>query len=218
MATLQHVLGQPLRAAGVGQARVQNGFHQGVAAADYIADHKQVGLQRNLVGGKAFDQLNVQRTQLIAHRRVDVGVTTRDLVPRLARQRRQSAHEGAADTEDVDVHGSQYLSQRFTAFAAGVGSAQCREGCFGCVHRIVDVGGAVRVADKTGFVQGGCQVDAAVEHAVEKAVKALFVGGHHRSLVLRQRSSEEEAKHAALAVADQRHTRVFRRARQSADE
>ena len=52
VAALQHVLGQPLRTAGVGQAGVQDGFHQRefggaigqVGAADDVADDEHVGL------------------------------------------------------------------------------------------------------------------------------------------------------------------------------
>ncbi|EKD96756.1 MAG: hypothetical protein ACD_23C01287G0002 [uncultured bacterium] len=51
MSALQHLLGQPLRAAGVGQAGVQNGFHErklGAAvgqpgAADHIAHDEHIG-------------------------------------------------------------------------------------------------------------------------------------------------------------------------------
>jgi hypothetical protein len=59
----------------------------------------------------------------------------------------------------------------------------------------------VRGADEAGFVQRRRQVHAAVQHAVEEAVEALLVGGHHRAVVLRQRVGEEEAEHAAFAVA-----------------
>ena len=65
---------------------------------------KTSGCQRQLLGAEAFDQLDAQRAQLVAHRRVDVGVAAGDAVAGLARQRRQPAHEGAADAEDVDVH------------------------------------------------------------------------------------------------------------------
>jgi hypothetical protein len=52
----QHVLGQPLRAAGVGRARVEDGLHQRVAARDDVADDEHVGRQRQLVGAEALDQ------------------------------------------------------------------------------------------------------------------------------------------------------------------
>src|SRR6185369_5883957 len=52
----------------------------------------------------AFDQLDAQAAQLVAHRRIDIRVAAGDGVSGLARQRRDTAHEGAADTQDVNVH------------------------------------------------------------------------------------------------------------------
>jgi hypothetical protein len=66
------------------------------------------GLQCQLPGVVALDQLDAQRAQLLAHRRVDAGVAARDAVAGLARQRRQPAHEGAADAQDVNVHGARF--------------------------------------------------------------------------------------------------------------
>ena len=79
MPALKHVFRQPLRAAGVGQAGVENGFHQRklgasvgqTAARHHVADHEDVRFQCQLVGAEAFDQLDAQRAQLIAHGRVN---------------------------------------------------------------------------------------------------------------------------------------------------
>jgi hypothetical protein len=108
MAALQHVVGQPLRAAGVGRAGIQQGFHQRVAALDHVADHEHVGLEAHLLGAKAFDQVDAQRAQLVAHRRVDAGVAAGHAVAGFACQCGQAAHEGAADAEDVNVHGKRF--------------------------------------------------------------------------------------------------------------
>ena len=62
------------------------------------------GLQRQLVGAEAFDQVDAERAQLVAHRRVDAGVAAGHAVAGFARQRGQAAHEGAADAENVNVH------------------------------------------------------------------------------------------------------------------
>ena len=113
VATLQDVFGQPLRAAGVGQAGVHDGFHQrefGAAvgqagAADHVADHPDVRLQCQLVRAKTFDQVNAQGAQLVAHGRVDTGIAAGDGVPGLPRQRRQATHEGAANAQNMKVHG-----------------------------------------------------------------------------------------------------------------
>ena len=109
VAALEHVLGQPLRAADVGQAVVEDGLHQRIAARDRVADDEQVGRQRHLVGAVAVDQLDAEGAQLVAHRRVDVGVAAGHLVAGLARERGETAHEGAADAEDMDVHDESFL-------------------------------------------------------------------------------------------------------------
>ena len=109
MAALQHVFGQPLRAAGVGHAGVQDGFHQREAARHHIADDEDVGLQRQLVGAVAFDGFDAQGAQLVAHRRVDAAVAAGDAVAGFAGQGGQAAHESAADAQDMYVHGQFVL-------------------------------------------------------------------------------------------------------------
>ncbi|MEY4882289.1 MAG: hypothetical protein RIS34_143, partial [Pseudomonadota bacterium] len=103
---------QPLWATGIGRAGVQNGFHQGefgcaigqVVAADHIAHNKHVGLERELVCTKAFDQIDAQGAQLVAHGRVDTGVAAGYTVPGLARQRSQPTHERAANAKNMNMH------------------------------------------------------------------------------------------------------------------
>ena len=103
VAARQHVLGQPLRAAGVGQAGVEDRLHQRVAAREHIADHVQIGADRQLFGVEALDQLDALGFELGAHRRVDVGIRAFHVQPELARQRGNAAHEGAADAENMNV-------------------------------------------------------------------------------------------------------------------
>ena len=113
MAALQHMFGQPLRAAGVGCAGVQNGLHQRefgcavgqVGAAHHIADHIYIRLQRHLVGPKTLDQLNAQGAQLVAHGGVDTRVATRHAVAGFARQCGQAAHESPTNTKNMNMHG-----------------------------------------------------------------------------------------------------------------
>jgi len=112
MAPLQNMLREPLWATGIGQARIQNRFHQrkfGVAigqacTAHHIAHHKHIGLEGQLVGPKAFNQVNAQCPQLVAHGGVDAGIAARDLVARFARQSGQAAHKSTANAEYVYVH------------------------------------------------------------------------------------------------------------------
>ena len=70
----------------------------------HIAHHKNIGVKGQLVGTVALYQINPQTTQLVAHGRINAGVATRHLVPRLNRQSSQAAHEGAANSEYVYVH------------------------------------------------------------------------------------------------------------------
>ena len=61
-------------------------------------------MQGQLVGCETFDQVHPGAAQLIAHRRIDVGVAARYLVAASYRQLREAAHECAADTQNVNVH------------------------------------------------------------------------------------------------------------------
>ena len=103
--TGQHVFGKPLGSGGERQIALQDFFHQRIAPRDDVADHPQVGCDADLVGAVSFDQPYTRRRQLIAHGRVDTCIAARHAVARGERQLRQTAHEGAADAEDVDVHG-----------------------------------------------------------------------------------------------------------------
>ena len=52
----------------------------------------------------AVDELDAERFELRAHRRIDVLIGARDVVPGLFRDGRDAAHEGSADAEDVNAH------------------------------------------------------------------------------------------------------------------
>ena len=123
VAALQYVFGQPLRPAHVRGTTVKDGFHQRkfccavgqVHPRDHIADHKHVGFARQLrqlVGSVPFDQFNAQRAQLVTHRRVDAGVTTRHCMSRLSCQCREAPHEGAANPQNMYVHDGYFRHRR----------------------------------------------------------------------------------------------------------
>ncbi len=57
-----------------------------------------------MAGGVTLHETNARRLQLGTHGGIDVGVGTGDAVAEGARQEGDAAHEGAADTEDVQVH------------------------------------------------------------------------------------------------------------------
>ncbi len=112
----QHIVAQPLRPRDIGQVAVEDGFHQRVAPRDHIANHIQIGTDRQLRRIEALDQLDPLGFELGAHRRVDVGVAAGDAVPGLAGDEGDPAHEGAADSKDVDMHGSHlnYVARHCT--------------------------------------------------------------------------------------------------------
>ena len=87
----------------VGSARVQQRLDDGLAARQRVADDDafDAGVDRRVV---ALDELDAELLELRAHRRVDVLIGARDVVPGLLRDGRDAAHEGAADAEDVDAH------------------------------------------------------------------------------------------------------------------
>ena len=138
MTPLQHVFGQPLRAAGVGQAGIQDGLHQrkfGLAirlvnTAHHITDHEQVRLQRQLLGAVTLNQRNAQPAQLVAHGRVDAGITPCHTVAGFSCQGSQSAHEGAANAENMNMHG-QILGGAVTGKMASYAILETRNFCSG---------------------------------------------------------------------------------------
>ena len=112
MTALQDMLRQPLGATGVCRARFENGFHQGKfgftrrqpAAADHVANHVQIGFELHLIDAKAFNQLDAQSLQLVAHGRVDACIAASDAVTRFSCQGGQASHEGAANSQYMYVH------------------------------------------------------------------------------------------------------------------
>jgi len=99
----QDMLGEPLRPGNVSLAAVEDCFHQRVAAGDGVSDDPDIRAQRELIVRIAFDQLYAQCQELLAHRRVDVGVAARHPVAGFAGKGRDPAHERAANTEDMQV-------------------------------------------------------------------------------------------------------------------
>ena len=100
----QHLVTQPLRAGGIGQPTLEQRLDFGVAARDGIADHREIRRGDEIVGRIAFHQGDTGLGQLCAHGRIDVGIAPRDAMTTRARQKRQRAHEGTANTDDVKVH------------------------------------------------------------------------------------------------------------------
>src|SRR5262249_80597 len=114
-AILEHRAAQPLGAGGVRQAALEQLLDDRHATRHDVADHDHVGGRGELCGLKALGELDAERLELRAHGRVDVAVRARDAKARGTGDGGDAAHEGAADTEDVNVHGS--LSHDFSGFS-----------------------------------------------------------------------------------------------------
>jgi hypothetical protein len=99
----EDVFGQPLRPGHVALAMIKDRFQQRVAAHHNVADHPHVGAHDQLLLVEPFGQLDAERAQLLAHRRIDVRVAAGDSIAGGARDGRDAAHEGAADSEDMEV-------------------------------------------------------------------------------------------------------------------
>lgn len=108
VSSVQDVLCQPLRPAGISMPCIQDGLEQRIATRDDVADDEHVGSERYLVRRPALDEFDARCSKLVTHRRVHIGITSRHAVPRLTGQCRQAAHEGAADSQDVNVHRSRF--------------------------------------------------------------------------------------------------------------
>ena len=102
--SLQDMLGQPLRPGNVGQALVEYRFKQRIAARNGVADDENVRCQRQLADVETFDEIDAGGAQLVAHRWIDIGIAAGDLVAGGHRQLGDAAHEGAADSQNMNVH------------------------------------------------------------------------------------------------------------------
>ena len=103
----QHGLGKPLRPGRVRQPGIENRLEQSIAARDRVADQENVGAVRHcleLGSLIAFDQLDAEFLQLMAHRRIDISVAAGHFMSSRSRNGGDTAHERAANTYDVQMH------------------------------------------------------------------------------------------------------------------
>src|SRR5690606_5144305 len=99
-----HVVREPFRTRVVGHAGIQQRFDDRVAAAEDVADDHAVEIVVQLAFVVPLVQPDPELAQLGAHRRVDVLVGTGHLVAGCLRKGRDAAHEGAANSEDMNPH------------------------------------------------------------------------------------------------------------------
>ncbi len=83
---------------------IEHVFDHRVAARQGIAHDDSFGIGSQMRRLVPRLEANAEGLQLIAHRRIDVGITAIHLVPELTRKRGDAAHEGAADSQDVKFH------------------------------------------------------------------------------------------------------------------
>ena len=82
---------------------VQQFFDNGHATRHDVANDNNVGRRIKLGGVVTLDQLHAKPRELLAHRRVNIAIGTRNLEPCLLGDGRKPAHESATDSQDVYV-------------------------------------------------------------------------------------------------------------------
>ena len=68
-----------------------------------VVQQREIATQRELVGAEPLGELDAERRELAAHRRVDVRVASGHAVARGLGDRGDPAHERAADPEDMKM-------------------------------------------------------------------------------------------------------------------
>ena len=103
-ASLQYLAREPLRAGSLGDVALEERFDDRLAARHDVADDHDIGPRRQLGGFETLDELDAERCQLRAHRRIYVVVGTGDTMARRLREGCNPGHEGTGNAENVDVH------------------------------------------------------------------------------------------------------------------
>ena len=103
-AVAKQVLREPLGPGRVGQALIQGVLHLGVAPGHRVADDHEIRRRPQVIGVVPLQQFDPGARELVAHRRVDIGVRAADPAPLRLGELGQPPHEGAAYAEYVYVH------------------------------------------------------------------------------------------------------------------
>ena len=113
MPTLQHLLGEPRRSGGIGQAAIEHRLDHRTAARKCVAHHHDVGTQVQLLGAIPLDVVDTQRIELGTHRRGYTQIGSRHAETCRFRNRGNAAHERAGYPQNVHVHAlGSYASGR----------------------------------------------------------------------------------------------------------
>ena len=103
MLSSQNLLGEPLRPRDVALTRIEDRLHEGIAASYHIANHPNIRAELQLLGAKPLGELDSQRTQLIAHRGIHIGVAAGHAVAGSLGDCGDPAHERAANAQDMEM-------------------------------------------------------------------------------------------------------------------
>ena len=82
----------------------ENFLKQGIAPGNGITNDENIRIKIELIGSVAFHQLDSLRLELGTHGRIDIGIAAGHPMAGSPSQKGNASHEGAADTEDVNMH------------------------------------------------------------------------------------------------------------------
>ena len=115
--SMQHLLRQPLRPRDIALAPVEDRLHERITTRDDVPDHPHVGRKLELSAVVSLDQFNTERGELFAHGRIDVRVAPRNAVTGGFGDGGEATHEGAANSENMQVRGHDGAAKRRRFYA-----------------------------------------------------------------------------------------------------
>src|SRR6056297_708697 len=105
----EHLPTQPLGSGHIVNIAVKYRFDFRIATGHGVADEHKVRLRLQVIRAIPFHQADTLSLQLSAHGRINALVGAGHGVAQLPGQNRQAAHEGATDSEDMNVHSATAL-------------------------------------------------------------------------------------------------------------
>src|SRR3954467_7466279 len=99
------MIAQPLWAGGISDALVKHIFHSGIAAAHGVANDDQIGRRLQMYSIEALHKLYAGLFELCAHGWINIGVAAGNAMAQCFSKLRETAHEGAAHAENMNMHG-----------------------------------------------------------------------------------------------------------------
>jgi len=103
-AILEQLVRQPFGTGSEGYVAVKQRLNNRLSAPHDVAHQHRIRSRMELGSLEALDDGDAKLGELRAHRRINVMVRTSDAVSRSLGERRDSAHERAADSKYVDMH------------------------------------------------------------------------------------------------------------------